>query len=270
MNAIKNFLEGLQPKPEGPSNAIDLLKQDHSRVKQMLEKFLELEEEQEKASLLKTIIEELTVHAELEEELVYPLLRNEDEDLTLESLEEHHVVKLLLGELSELNAGDNRTKAKVKVLNELVKQHIQEEESQAFPELEETDTDFQQLGQEIMQRKEELQSSMAKRPGRKRTSRHTKSKTTGARAKTTSRGQAKTASTSKTKGKSSSSSSSRARKPSNTRSSRSKSASAGKGKSSGSTRSKSAATTARSKSAVSTNQKRSTRTRRRMPSKKAS
>lgn len=263
MNAIKNFLEGLQPKPEGPTNAIDLLKEDHSRVKQMFEKFLQLEEEQEKAPLLKSIIEELLVHTSVEEELVYPILMDEDRELALESLEEHHVVKLVIEELGKLNASDERTKAKVKVLSELVQKHIQEEENQAFPDLENTDTDHDELGQEIMQRKEQLKSSMAKKPTRttrKRTTRHkttTKAKTTGTRGKaSTSRTKAKSASASRTKGRARSTSS---KKPA---SSTKKSSSTSKGKS--------AATTARSKSAVSTNQKRSTRARRRMPTKKAS
>lgn len=272
MNAIKNFLEGLQPKPEGSSNAIDILKEDHSRVKEMLEKFLQLEESEEKAPLLKSIIEELSVHSSAEEELVYPKLMDEDKDLTLESYEEHHVVKMLLEELADMDAGDDKTKAKVKVLSELVKKHIEEEEHQFFPELKDTDTDLEQLGQELMQRKEELKSSMAKGVGKKRVSRHkAKSKTAAARTKTTkARGRAKTASSAKTKGKTSSRTK---RKPASTsrRSTKSKTSSASKRKTAASARkSKSAATAARSKSAESTNRKRSTRSRRRMPTRKAS
>src|SRR5581483_4897420 len=85
-----------------------------------------------KAESTKTAIQELEVHAQLEEKLIYPAIRAEiDEDEKMnEAVEEHHVVHVLIGELKKLKPSDERFQAKFSVLSELVKHHIEEEEGE--------------------------------------------------------------------------------------------------------------------------------------------
>src|SRR5205807_327709 len=71
--------------------------------------------------------------------------------------EEHHVAKLLIGELQEMQPGDDHFEAKFKVLAESVKHHIEEEESEVLPKAQEMDLDQERLGEEMTKRKRELQ-----------------------------------------------------------------------------------------------------------------
>jgi len=90
----------------------------------------------EKRRIVDRIIEELSVHAAIEEQYFYPATRAtvpETEDMALESLEEHHVVKWLLSELSDLDPEHERFDAKVTVLIENVRHHVEEEEQDYFP-----------------------------------------------------------------------------------------------------------------------------------------
>ena len=84
------------------------------------------------------MIEELSVHAAIEEQVLYPAARGAVPDATdevLEALEEHHVVKWTLSELDGMDPGDERFTAKVTVLIDLVRHHVKEEEGELFPEL---------------------------------------------------------------------------------------------------------------------------------------
>lgn len=118
-------------------DALELLKIDHKKVTKLLE---ELENTTERAvktreKLFAELNAELLLHEELEEKLLYPLLKNEDstKDITLESYQEHHVVDILLKELNEMNVTDEAWPAKLKVLKENLEHHIQEEENKMFP-----------------------------------------------------------------------------------------------------------------------------------------
>jgi chemotaxis receptor (MCP) glutamine deamidase CheD len=77
-----------------------------------------------------------------------------------EALEEHHVVELLIKELRKMGPKDERYHAKFTVLSEMVKHHIEEEESDMLPQAEETDIDMTELGQEAMDLKEKLMAKM--------------------------------------------------------------------------------------------------------------
>jgi hemerythrin superfamily protein len=117
---------------------VTLLKQDHRKVKELFERFEAGSRRKEKQRIAEEIIEELSLHASIEEQLVYPLLRMRDrkhEDGTLEALEEHHVAKLLLAELDQMKVGDERYDAKMTVLAENIRHHIGEEESELLPRL---------------------------------------------------------------------------------------------------------------------------------------
>jgi hemerythrin superfamily protein len=120
-------------------DAISLLKKDHRNVESLFKQFEKLDgAAREKKQIVQQIVRELSIHATIEEELLYPTARNVvrgEEDLVLESLEEHHVVKLLLSELESMNPKDERYDAKVAVLKETVMNHVEEEEHELFPAL---------------------------------------------------------------------------------------------------------------------------------------
>lgn len=122
------------------TDAIVLLKNDHKTVEKLFKEFEKAGENahQRKRRIADSIIEELTVHAYIEEEIFYPAAREavpETEDHVLESVEEHHVVVWMLSELLDLDPADETFDAKVTVLTENVRHHVEEEEDEWFPEV---------------------------------------------------------------------------------------------------------------------------------------
>ena len=122
------------------TDAIVLLKEDHKRVRQLFREFQQAGEnaKAKKAAIVDSIIEELTVHTYLENEVMYPAVRKalpDLEDDVLESYEEHHVADVLVMELSVLTPDDERFDAKTTVLIESVSHHIEEEEQDWFPKV---------------------------------------------------------------------------------------------------------------------------------------
>ncbi len=121
-------------------DAIAVLKADHRDVEQLFRHFEQAgpSARATKRSLVDKMIKALSIHAAIEEQVLYPWPRDtiEDEESTvLESLEEQHVVKWLLSELEDLDPADERFDAKVAVLTESVRHHVDEEESELFADL---------------------------------------------------------------------------------------------------------------------------------------
>src|SRR6478736_1355883 len=119
-------------------DAITLLKNDHRSVEKLFKRFEHAGEKAyaEKRKLVDRIIEELSQHAAIEEQVFYPVARAtvpKTEDIALESLEEHHIVKWVLSELETMPPEDERFDAKVSVLIENVRHHVKEEEGDFFP-----------------------------------------------------------------------------------------------------------------------------------------
>src|SRR3954462_4822794 len=119
-------------------DAITLLRDDHRSVAKLFKRFESAGDNAhaEKRRLVDRIIEELSMHAAIEEEVFYPVARGAVsgvEDIVLESLEEHHIVKWTLSELDGLAATEERFAAKVTVLIESVRHHLKEEETEFFP-----------------------------------------------------------------------------------------------------------------------------------------
>jgi len=114
-------------------DALELIKQDHKRLKKLLEETLEAQGTDREARMdhLRT---ELVAHERMEEEVFYPRLKQEQKarEEVLEGYEEHHVADVLLDELLEVPAETDLWKAKVKVLKENVEHHMDEEESELF------------------------------------------------------------------------------------------------------------------------------------------
>jgi hemerythrin-like domain-containing protein len=119
-------------------DAISMLKEDHKTVEALFKRFEKAGDRAhvEKRAVVDRIIEELSKHAAVEEQLFYPVVRAtvpQTEDIALESLEEHHIVKWVLSELDTMAPEDERFDAKVTVLIENVRHHVKEEEAEFFP-----------------------------------------------------------------------------------------------------------------------------------------
>ena len=120
--------------PTTSNSVLTMLKADHKNVKAL---FAEYEDAtpRKRQEIAQTVIQELEIHAELEEGLIYPAIRKriDDDEHMNEALEEHHLVHVLIAELKELEPGDDAFAAKFTVLGELVKHHVKEEEGTMFP-----------------------------------------------------------------------------------------------------------------------------------------
>jgi hemerythrin superfamily protein len=140
-------------KEEEIMNALELLIEDHQKVAQLLDLAEETEDDKEKQKLFEQIKTELEAHAHIEETIFYPALREHEElkDLVLEAFEEHKQVKTLLREISELTDGSEKFGAKLKVMKENVEHHVDEEEGEMFPQVEDLmgEEQLERLGMEM-------------------------------------------------------------------------------------------------------------------------
>lgn len=146
-------------------NAYDLLKEDHKKVAAIFEK---LEPTTERAlktreELFAKLNSELQVHAAVEEQIFYPVLKEaaETRDVTFEAFEEHHVVKELLKELSTTPKDSEEWTAKLTVLKENVEHHVEEEEGEMFKKARKvlTDKQAEELGARMEAAKTKLSAS---------------------------------------------------------------------------------------------------------------
>ena len=147
-------------------DAVALIKADHRRVEQLFREFEEAGDRAYKTKqlLVERMIRELEVHATIEEETYYPAVeakaRKDGKELVAEAVEEHHVVKILLGELASMSAEDEAFDAKVTVLMENVRHHVEEEEQEMFQKARQvlSEDDINRLGAEMAEMKQQLQS----------------------------------------------------------------------------------------------------------------
>jgi hemerythrin superfamily protein len=148
-------------------DALDLLIADHNRVKGLFARYQEANKgtrASEAAELASTIHTELTVHTAIEEEIFYPEIHDLSPELVGtvdEGVQEHHVVKVLLGEIDDLKAGSDEWVAKMTVVIENVEHHVEEEESEMFPAVR-SHSDAatrESLGEKLEARKSELGAS---------------------------------------------------------------------------------------------------------------
>src|SRR5688500_12540717 len=119
-------------------DAITLLRQDHKAVEKLFKQFEKTTAPAEQRTLAQRIVKELSVHAAIEEMVFYPAIRERvpgAEDTVLESLEEHYIVKWVLHELEDMKPDHERFKAKMTVMMESVRHHVEEEESELFPKV---------------------------------------------------------------------------------------------------------------------------------------
>jgi len=146
-----------------PKEAIAILRADHKLVSELFAEVDKTRKPEKKMRLVEQICQELTIHAQVEEEIFYPAVKEalDDEELVPEAQVEHASLKALISELEGAEGDDEMYDARVKVLSEYVKHHVKEEQNEMFPKVRETDLDLVELGVRILQRKEELKSELA-------------------------------------------------------------------------------------------------------------
>lgn len=152
--------------PGNATDAIALLTADHRAVKGLFKQFEQLAKQDdvddEKAQLVRQICNALTVHAQVEEELFYPAVREaiDDDDLMDEADIEHASARDLIAQLEQLEPGDDQYDARVTVLGEYVDHHVKEEEGEMFVKARKADLDTVDLGAQIAERSEELKTEL--------------------------------------------------------------------------------------------------------------
>lgn len=146
--------------------ALELLEADHRKVEMLFDRYEEEKEsgEDTRKPIAERICAELTVHARVEEELFYPWLREnlseEEMELVEEAVVEHASLKDLIAQLEGAGEMDAAYDAKVKVLSEYVKHHVQEEEGEIFEKCSEFDEELDEVGQQMHARKAELRAEL--------------------------------------------------------------------------------------------------------------
>jgi len=144
-----------------PTDAIALLKADHRKVEGLFAQYEKAKASTRKKDLATQICFELTVHAKIEEDIFYPACSEDgvDEDLMDEAYVEHDSAKVLIAEIEKGNPDDDYYDAKVKVLSEMIKHHVKEEEKKQgnmFAKAKQAGVDTKALGQQMAAEKKTL------------------------------------------------------------------------------------------------------------------
>jgi hemerythrin superfamily protein len=188
-----------------PRDAVALLKQDHRTVEALFKEFEEAEED-EQSALAERICQLLTVHTQIEEELLYPAAKEaleedeEEEELVYEAEIEHGSAKELIAKIESTSSEDERFKAMVKVLSEYIKHHVKEEETELFPALKKTELDLKGLGARLAERKFALMEQMGIEPEPEPTTSRKRSTNARTRSSASRSRQARAGSRSKSRG----------------------------------------------------------------------
>ncbi len=157
--SVKRFDGRTVKQPE----AIAFLMRQHRAVEDLFDEYEDAEDDAEKGELTQKICLMLAVHAKIEEELLYPAAKEEIEepDLVDEAAVEHATAKDLIAQIETMHVGDSLYDAKVKVLSEYIAHHVEEEESELFPQLKRTDVDLAAMGKQLEARAEELEEELS-------------------------------------------------------------------------------------------------------------
>lgn len=144
-------------------DATTLLRADHKLVSDLFEQYEKARSSSKKKDLVARICTELSVHAQVEEEIFYPAVKDalNDDELVPEATVEHAGMKNLIAQVEGEDPDGEMFDAKVKVLSEYVKHHVKEEQNEIFPKAKSTKLDMRDLGAQITSRKEELMSERA-------------------------------------------------------------------------------------------------------------
>lgn len=147
-------------------NAITMLKEDHDKVKQLLERLGRTTERgvKTRAELFATIRAELSVHEIIEEEIFYPALKAHPKarDIVLEGYEEHNVVDTIMAEMGQVPFDHETWGAKAKVMTENIEHHIEEEEGEMFKQARQVfgRRELEELGARMETRRQEAEAAL--------------------------------------------------------------------------------------------------------------
>jgi hemerythrin superfamily protein len=149
------------PRQSGQSkrqDATTLLRADHKVVADLFREYRRTKAKEDKRALISRICRELNVHAQVEEEIFYPAVKEalHDDQYIPEAQVEHASLKNLIAQVEDGEPGDETFEAKVKVLSEYVKHHVNEEQTEIFPRARSSDLDMKELGSRLMERKAQL------------------------------------------------------------------------------------------------------------------
>ncbi|MES2413163.1 MAG: hemerythrin domain-containing protein [Pseudomonadota bacterium] len=150
-----------KPATVTPKDAVAILRADHKLVSELFAQFEKSRSPAKKYELANQICKELTVHAEVEEEIFYPAVKAalKDHELVPEATVEHATLKDLIAQVEGKPAEGEMYDAKVKVMSEYVKHHVKEEQTEMFPKAKKTKLDMIALGAQIMERKQQLMAA---------------------------------------------------------------------------------------------------------------
>ena len=146
-------------------NPVQMILDDHERVRQLFRQFQQADDQQQKQQIADQVLMELTVHANLEEEIFYPAMRQkasgqEDQQMVQEAYEEHSQAKALIQQLQGMQASDPQFTTLFQQLQQDVEHHVQEEETEMLPKAQQELSDqMDRLGQEMAQRKQQLMTT---------------------------------------------------------------------------------------------------------------
>ncbi len=146
----------------GP-DAIALLRADHKHVSALYDQYEKTRSAAKKKSLVASICLELSVHAQVEEEIFYPAVKAalKDKEMVPEAQVEHATLKELIAQVKDKEPDGEMFDAKIKVMSEYTKHHVKEEQNEMFPKAKKTRLDMKELGARMAARKEELKANPA-------------------------------------------------------------------------------------------------------------
>ena len=141
-----------------PTEATTLLRADHKLVSGLFAEYEKTKSSPKKKRIVAQICTELTVHAQVEEEIFYPAVKQalNDHDLVPEATVEHATLKGLIAEVEGVEPDGDMFDAKIKVLSEYVKHHVKEEQNEMFPKAKSSKLDMVELGAKLTERKKAL------------------------------------------------------------------------------------------------------------------
>ena len=147
--------------PAKRQDATVLLRADHKLVSELFAEYEKARSVTKKKQLVSQICTELSVHAQVEEEIFYPAVKLalKDKELVPEATVEHATLKDLIAQVEGIEPDGEMYDAKIKVLSEYVKHHVKEEQSEMFPKAKAADLDMLALGDQLAERKAELMAA---------------------------------------------------------------------------------------------------------------
>lgn len=145
-----------------PKEATAMLRADHKLVSELFEQYEKSRSTAKKKELVAQICKELTVHAQVEEEIFYPAVKAalKDHELIPEASVEHATLKDLIAQVEGVEPDGEMFDAKIKVMSEYVKHHVKEEQNEIFPKARATRLDMTELGAQISARKQALMAAV--------------------------------------------------------------------------------------------------------------